>query len=809
MHNQFTPLLTEQLCRVCDPSQFDFATTEELDDLDEIIGQDRALEAIQFSMGILSQGYNLFALGPSGTGKRTTIRQYLDAQASAEPTPDDWCYVNNFEQSHKPRTLRLPPGWGTALRDDMRLLIEELWTAIPAAFNSEDYRTRRQETEEEFKEKQEETFKDIQKQAQERNIRLIRTPAGLAFVPLQEDEIISPDEFQKLPEEERLKIEGEITELQQKLQATVPQVRDWERKLRKKVKDLDRQVALFAVGTRIEALREKYSDFPKVLEHLNDVQEDVIESVDEFRQTDDSPRQFMGVPVPRSITESALLRRYRVNVLIDHSKTEGAPVIYEDHPTYNNLIGHVEHVAQMGALMTDFDLIKPGALHRANGGYLILDARELLTQPYAWDGLKRTLRAQEVKITSLGQTLSLVSTVSLDPTPIPLSVKIVLIGERFLYYLLYQRDPDFGELFKIAADFNLDLDRSNENNARYARLIATIARREGLRPLDRGAVARILSHSARITGDAQKLSLHLLSISDLLRETNHWASVNGNGIVTAQDVQRAIDAQVYRVDRVKERMQEQILRGTIFIDTEGAKVGQINGLSVISMGNFAFGRPSRITARVRAGKGKVADIEREVELGGPLHSKGVLILTSFLGARFAADRPFSLSASLVFEQSYGGVDGDSASLAELCALLSALSGVPIRQSFAMTGSVNQFGQAQPIGGVNEKIEGFFDVCKARGLTGEQSVIIPQSNVQHLMLRPDLIEAAATGQFHVYAASTVDDAIELLTGVAAGEVDEEGAYPEGTINYLVEARLGEYAEKLRDFAAPPSQEGNEL
>ncbi|MCJ7738504.1 MAG: AAA family ATPase, partial [Anaerolineae bacterium] len=733
----------------------------------------------------------------------------LDAQSSAEPTPDDWCYVNNFEQSHKPCTLRLPPGWGTALRDDMRLLIEELWTAIPAAFNSEDYRTRRQETEEEFKEKQEETFKDIQKQAQERNIRLIRTPAGLAFVPLQEDEIISPDEFQKLPEEERLRIEGEITELQQKLQATVPQVRDWERKLRKKVKDLDRQVALFAVGTRIEALREKYSDFSKVLEHLNDVQEDVIESVDEFRQTDDSPRQFMGVPVPRSITESALLRRYRVNVLIDHSKTEGAPVIYEDHPTYNNLIGHVEHVAQMGALMTDFDLIKPGALHRANGGYLILDARELLTQPYAWDGLKRTLRAHEVKITSLGQTLSLVSTVSLDPMPIPLSVKIVLIGERFLYYLLYQRDPDFGELFKIAADFNMDLDRSNENNARYARLIATIARREGLRPLDRGAVARILSHSARITGDAQKLSLHLLSISDLLRETNHWAGVNGNGIVTAQDVQRAIDAQVYRVDRVKERMQEQILRGTIFIDTEGAKVGQINGLSVISMGNFAFGRPSRITARVRAGKGKVADIEREVELGGPLHSKGVLILTSFLGARFAADRPFSLSASLVFEQSYGGVDGDSASLAELCALLSALSGVPIRQSFAMTGSVNQFGQAQPIGGVNEKIEGFFDVCKARGLTGEQSVIIPQSNVQHLMLRPDVSEAAAAGQFHIYAANTVDEAIELLTGVPAGEVDEEGAYPEGTINYLVEARLGEYAEKLRDFAALPSQEANEL
>jgi len=806
MDNRFTPLSTELLCHMCDPSQFEFETTDELEDLDDIIGQDRALEAIRFSLGIQSQGYNLFALGPSGTGKRTTIRQFLDQRARTEPPPDDWCYVNNFDQSHKPRALRLPPGRGVILRDDMKLLIGELRTAIPAAFGSEDYRTRRQEIEEEFKEKQEEAFKEIQREAQERNIRLIRTPAGLAFVPLRDDEIISPDEFQKLPEDERNRIEEEIAKLQEKLQAIVPQVREWEQKLREKVKDLDRQVALFAVGARIEALREKYSEFPKVIEYLNDIQEDVIGSVDQFRQTDESPQQFMGLQIPRSVTESALLRRYQVNVLVDHSETKGAPVIYEDHPTYNNLIGHTEYVAQMGALMTDFNLIKPGALHRANGGYLILDARELLMQPYAWEALKRTLRAQEIKITSLGQSLSLVSTVSLDPEPIPLNVKIVLIGERLLYYLLYQRDPDFGELFKTAADFNLDLDRTPENNKRYAQLIATVARREGLRPLHREAIARILSHSARMAGDAQKLSLHLLSICDLLRETNYWASVNGNGAITAEDVQRAVDAQVYRVDRVRERMQEQILRGTILIDTEGEKVGQINGLSVISMGNFTFGRPSRITARVRAGKGKVADIEREVELGGPIHSKGVLILASFLGARYAPDGPLSLSASLVFEQSYGGVDGDSASLAELCALLSALSRVPIKQSFAMTGSVNQFGQAQPIGGVNQKIEGFFDICKARGLTGEQGVIIPQPNVQHLMLRHDVVDAAAAGQFHIYAVKTIDEAIELLTGVPAGEQDEKGAFPEGTINYLVETRLTEFAEKLRNFAAPPEDEG---
>ncbi|NLE45297.1 MAG: AAA family ATPase, partial [Chloroflexi bacterium] len=752
------PVPADQLCHVCDPAQFSFQTTDELEDLDEIIGQERAIEAIQFGIGIQSQGYNLFALGPSGTGKRTTIRRFLDQRAAAEPTPDDWCYINNFEQPHRPRALRLPAGRGTVLRDDMKLLIDELRTAIPAAFGSEDYRTRRQEVEEEFKEQQEDAFKEVQRQAQERNIRLIRTPAGLAFVPIRDDEILGPDEFQKLPDEERERIEQDIADLQAQLQATVPKVREWERKAREKVKELDREVALFAVGARIEELRRKFSEFPAVVDYLNAVQEDVIDSVDEFRNTEESPQQFMGVAVPRSITESALLRRYQVNVLIDHSKSEGAPVVYEDNPTYLNLIGNIEHVAHMGALMTDFTLIKPGALHRANGGYLIIDARELLSQPYSWQGIKRALRSQEIKIESLGQALSLVTTVSLDPEPIPLDVKIVLIGERQLYYLLYQFDPDFSELFKAAADFNVDIPRTPESSHLYARLIATMARKDDLRPLDRSAVARILSHSARMAGDAEKMSIHLLTMSDLLRETDYWASINGNGAVTADDVQRAIDAQIHRADRVRERMQEEILRGTIFIDTTGAHVGQVNALSVISLGEFSFGRPSRITARVRVGKGQVADIEREVELGGPLHSKGVLILTSFLGARYAAERPFSLSASLVFEQSYGGVDGDSASLAELCALLSALANVPIRQSWAMTGSVNQFGRAQPIGGVNQKIEGFFDVCLARGLTGEQGVIIPMANVKHLMLREDVVEAARAGKFHIYAVQSVDEAM---------------------------------------------------
>jgi len=796
-------LRPEQLCRTCDGSQFDFESTAELEDLSDIIGQERAVNAVQFGIGIRREGYNLFALGPSGTGKRTTISQFLEQKASAEPVPSDWCYVNNFEQSHKPRALRLPPGQGGVLRDDMEQLIEELRTAIPAAFESEDYHTRRQEIQEEFKEQQENTFGELQELARERSIALIRTPSGLAVAPLKDGEVMSPDDFQKLPEEERKRFEEDIAEVQERLQETLPQARQWEREARERVKELNRQVAMFATGGMIDELREKYAELPAVVDYLKAVQQDVVDNFDQFRETEETPK-VMGVSVPRSVTRESLLRRYQVNVLVDHSESEGAPVVYESNPTYNNLIGRVEQIAQMGALLTDFNLIKPGALHRANGGYLILDARQLLMQTYAWEGLKRAIRSRELRIESLAQALSLISTVSLDPEPIPLDVKVVLIGDRLLYYMLYSMDPDFGELFKVEADFNEDMTRTPESNLLYARLIATMARQEELRPFDRGAVGRVIERSSRMASDAEKLSVHMLSIVDLLREADYWAEVAGNGAVTAGDVQRAIDAKIHRADRVRERVHERIQRGTILIDTTGERVGQVNGLSIVGLGDFAFGQPSRITARIRIGSGKVVDIEREVELGGPIHSKGVLILSSFLSSRYAAEYPLSLSASLVFEQSYGGVEGDSASMAELCALLSALAGLPIRQSLAMTGSVNQHGEAQPIGGVNEKIEGFFDVCKTGGLTGDQGVIVPRSNVQHLMLRHEVVEAVNAGQFHIYPMHTVDEAIELLTGIPAGERDEEGNFPEGSVNQLVEARLIELAEKQRTFSAPPKK-----
>jgi len=796
------PLRPEALYRRCDPHEFGFETTADLEDPKEIIGQARAVEALQFGIGIRREGYNLFSLGPSGTGKYTAVRESLKQKAATEPVPSDWCYVNNFEDPQQPRTLQLSPGKGLALRQDMDKLVEELRSAIPAAFESEDYRTRKQVVEEEVKEHHEKAFQELRREAQEKGIALVRTPAGLVFAPMQKGEVISPEDFQKLPEAERQRVETEVMALQQRLQVTMRQAPQWERQSREKTKALNHEVAIFAVGHLIEELRKQYAAFPPVVEHLNAMQQDVIDNVEMFLNPPEaSLAAMMGVPPPHLPKGSAFFRRYQVNLLVDHSASQGAPVIYEDNPTYQNLIGHVDYLAQMGALSTDFGLIRAGALHQANDGYLMLDALRVLSNPYAWEGLKRALRSGKIRIEPLGQALGLLSTVSLEPEPIPLNVKVVLLGERLLYYLLSQYDSELSELFKVEVDFEDEADRNLENNLLYARLIGSLARQEKLLPFDRSAVARLIEHSARITGDAEKLSTHTRTLCDLLREADYWAREAGHSLVAASDVERAVEAQIRRAGRVRERLREQVLRGVILIDTGGAAPGQVNGLSVLQVGQFAFGHPSRITARVRLGRGEVVDIEREVELSGPIHSKGVLILAGFLGARYAADRPLSLSASLVFEQSYSGVEGDSASSAELYALLSALAEAPIKQSLAVTGSVNQRGEVQAVGGVNEKVEGFFDLCKARGLTGEQGVLIPASNVQHLMLRQEVVEAVEAGKFHVYPIEAIDQGIEILTGVEAGDRDAASSFPEGSINYRVERRLIELAEKRRAESQP--------
>jgi len=798
------PLAPDLLYHRFDPAQLPFETTAALEDGLEIIGQQRAIESIRFGIGIDHQGYNLFALGPNGVGRRTTVGRFLHQRAAAEPTPDDWCYVYNFEQPHKPHALRLPPGKANTFREDMKKLAGELGSVLPAAFSGEEYQLQKRALEEELRGIQTEALEKLREEAKEHNIALIQTPGGFAFAPLKEDgEVITPDEFMRLDQESQKKIETEVGQLQESLQRIMEQMPNLHREMQSRLRELNERVVEFTIAPLLDELRMKYNELDAITGHIDDIRKDIIQNFNAFMQDDESAsRQLIGAALGIASTERTVsLSRYEVNVIVDNSQTEGAPVVFLDQPRYQNLVGRVEHVAQMGALVTDFTLIKPGALHEANGGYLLIDALKLLSEPFAWDALKQALRKEEISIESMGQVYSMISTVSLEPDPIPLDVKVVLIGERLLYYLLSNNDPEFNELFKVSADFEEEMERNADNALAYARVIAEVARTEALRPFQRDAVARVIEHGSRVAEDAHKLSTHMQSVTDVLREADYWAGEAGRDTVTREDVQTALDTQIYRSGRVQERIQESILRERVLIDTSGEVMGQVNGLSVYTMGSHAFGRPSRITARVRMGGGEVVDIEREVDMGGPIHSKGVLILSGFLGERYAAEKPLSLSATLVFEQSYGGIEGDSASSAELYALLSALSRLPIKQSYAVTGSVNQRGQIQAIGGVNEKIEGFFDICRARGLTGEQGVLIPAANVANLMLREDVIAAAADGRFHIIPVSTVDEGLSILTGVPAGEPDETGQYPPESVNGRILARLTEFAEKKRAFNEP--------
>lgn len=803
MHNRMEEwkVAAGELFTPCDLDAIDFQTTDDLKALKEVLGQERASEAMRFGFDIPQKGFNLFAMGPTGAGKFSAVREFLKQKAAGEEVPPDWCYVNNFEESHRPLYLKFPAGRARAFHREMELCLEELRAAIPASFDSEEYRRRRQEIEEELGKKQEESLSSIRARAKKQDIALIRTPSGLAFAPIKEDEVLAPHEYNSLPEEKRKKIEETIHGFQAELGKTLHQRPKWIREAQAKIKDLSREMIEATVTGLLEELKSKFADLPEVLRYLEAVQDDLIDHAEQFHQAKDGePLAMLGIPIQQQQQDHGemIFRRYKVNVLVDHSDAKGAPVVYEDNPTFQNLVGRVEHVAQMGALMTDFTLIKPGALHRANGGYLILDGLKVLMQPYAWDGLKRCLRASEVRTETLGQMLSLIATVSLEPAPIPLNIKVVLLGERPLYYLLYRFDSDFADFFKVAVDFEEEIDRTVETNRLYARWVAALIQEEKLQPFDKPAVARVVEQASRISGDAEKISVQMRSVSDLLREADYWARRSQRKTVTTTDVQRAIDAQIFRSDRARGRLREEIQRGRLLIETEGERTGQINGLSILQLGDFMFGNPSRITARVRMGPPRVVDIEREVKLGGAIHSKGVLILSGFLAGRYLPEQPLSMLASLVFEQNYGGVEGDSASSAELYALLSALSETPIRQWIGVTGSVNQHGEIQAIGGVNEKIEGFFDVCNHRGLTGRQGVLIPLSNKKQLMLRTDVRKATAEGHFHIYAVTTIDQGIEVLTGLPAGERDETGAFPEGSINEKVESRLKVFAERAKAF-----------
>ncbi len=786
-------LSPEQLRRTFDPQALGIETTEHIEPLEGIIGQRRAVSALQFGLGIQELGFNIYVAGPPGIGKMTAVRSFLEELARQKETPPDWCYVNNFEDPYQPKALRLPPGWGTRFAQDIKNLIEHVRRELPKVFESEEYSARRDEIVKAINQQREAIINRVQEKAAQAGFLLQAAPFGILIVPVLGGRPLSDAEFQSLPQAAREDIQRRRDALQEDLKIAMKEIRALEKLAQERLTELDRQVTLYMVGGLIDDLREKYRELPEVLEYLDALQKDILENIELFKEEQKSQGELP--PWAKELP----FRKYSVNVLVDNSKQQGAPVVVELNPVYHNLFGRIEKETQFGALYTDFTMIKAGSLHRANGGYLVLPIEDVLRSLLSWDGLKRALRSREIFIEELGERLGFIATKSLRPQPIPLDVKVVLVGHPIFYYLLHAYDEEFPELFKVKADFDTRMDASPENIRDFLKFLCTFCQKERLKHLDNTAVAKLLEYAARLAEDQQKLSTHFGAIADIIREANYWALQEGSLHIRARHVQKALDEKVYRSNLIQERIQEMIARGTLLIDTEGRAVGQVNGLSVISLGNYTFGKPSRITASVGAGREGIVDIEREVELGGPIHSKGVLILSGYLAQKYAQDKPLTLTAKLVFEQSYEGVEGDSASSAELYALLSALSGLPIKQGIAVTGSVNQHGEVQAIGGVNEKIEGFFDVCKIKGLTGEQGVLIPKSNVQNLMLREDIVEAVRAKKFHIWAVSTIDEGIEILTGVSAGERGRDGKFPEGTVNYLVDQRLREFAECLKEIS----------
>lgn len=784
------PLSPDLVFTPCRPADLNFASTADLPDMNVAQMHPRAVEAVHLGLDIRHKGYNLFVLGEAGSGRHAIVQQLLDSERKQGEPPADWCYVNNFAAASRPQLLRLPCGRGARLRDDMQRFVGELAPALAAAFASDSYRSRIEALQEEEKQREEMAVRRLGDDAVKAGIVLLRTPQGFSFVPLKAgEETYSQEEFAQLPEARQEELGRSVEEFRERLQKLVNEFPRWRREVQDKIKEASREALRLAVGHLIEDLKPAYADLPAVTGFIDAAMADIIESGESLHEggkdDEDSEVSFY--------TGSISVQRYLVNLLVENSPEAGRPVVYEDHPTLPNLLGRVEHMVHMGTLVSNFTLIKAGALHRANGGFLVLDAVKVLSQPYAWEGLKRVLKSGELRIESLSDLIGLSSTLQLEPEPAPLDLKVVLIGERTIYYLLSELDPEFAELFKINADMASEVVRNPENTAQYAGLIASLARREGLRPLAADAVASLIEHSARLASDAERLSTQTQPLNDLMREAEHFAAKAAAPLIGREHIEAALAAHRRRHEHLRQHYLDDTLRGQWLLATSGVHVGQINGLAVVPLGAATFAHPVRITATVRMGEGEVIDIEREVDLGGPIHSKGVLILSAFLAARFGWSMPLSLRASLVFEQSYGGIDGDSASLAELAALLSALSDLPIRQSLAVTGSVNQFGIVQAVGGINEKIEGFFDVCQARGLTGEQGVLIPAANVCHLMLRQDVVAAIKANQFRIWAVTTIDEAMELLTGVPAGEPDAEGEIPEGTVNFQVALQLSELAE----------------
>jgi len=789
----------EQLRWICDPNTLPFRTTAELKADEVIIGQDRAVRALDLGLTIEQPGYNIYIAGPVGTGRTTYATKKVQGVAATRPVPPDWCYLYNFPQPDQPIAVSLSPGQGAQFRKDTERLIEDLKDSIRKLFASEQFESRRTQTLQSFETRINEFWQELEQQARGLGFLVQRTPAGIATVPIgPSGEPITPDVFATMSDAQREDIQRRGRELQEGVSETLRKVRALEREARDAVRDLEQQAVRSTASDPIARMKERYGGNLKIVEWLDQLLADIVERRDDFKEAEEPAPPF---PFPM-LARRPDRRRYEVNLVVDNGQLRGAPAVEEPNPTYYNLLGKVEYRGEFGTLVTDFTMIKVGALQHANGGFLILQVKDLLMNPFTWEGLKRALKSGEARIENIGEQLGVVPTATLRPEPIPLNLKVILIGTPMIFQLLYTLDDDFRKLFKMKADFDIEVDRTDETMAGYASAVAAICTKYHLRAFDRGAVARILEHAARLAERQDRLSTRFNEVVEIVFEADAWAHRAGRDVVTGADVATAIQEKIYRSNRVEEKLRELIARGQLLMDVSGTKPGQVNGLSVLALGDYAFGHPSRITARTYVGSRGVVNIERETDLSGRVHSKGVAILAAYMGGRYAQERPLSLNASLTFEQTYSEVDGDSASSTELYALVSELAGVPIDQGIAVTGSVNQKGEVQPIGGVNEKIEGFYQVCKVIGLTGSQGVMIPAQNLPNLMLREDVIEAVRQNKFHIWAVRSIDEGIEVLTGLPAGAADGDGVYPEGSVNALASRRLAHLGERLRRFMPLP-------
>ena len=796
--NELSP---DKLRRLCAPEAANCKTSEELGPVEGIIGQDRALKALKFGIDMKGKGFNIYVGGLPGTGKRPATRNYLETIAASRPVPPDWCYVYNFDDSYEPKALSLPAGRGRVLQKDMKKLVDQVKRAVPAALQSTEFVTRTGAIRKRAEGQRDKILSELNTLAQKYSYGVRMTQLGISIIPVYNGKPVAEDEFQSLAATVKKKFEENRDTVRGALDKAGKQIIELDAKTLEELRKLRDDSLHYAIGGLINVLTATYQELPEVARYLTEVRDDILENPELFIGETDQPSQGdqeSSDPVPSAAVKTSAFRRYEVNVIVDNAGLKGVPVIVEDNPTFGNLFGKIEKESRFGALMTDFTLIKGGSMQKANGGYIILGVNDVLSNAFVYDGLKRTLQNETISIEETAERLGATSIKSLTPQPIPMNMKVILAGDPGTYQVLYQADPDFKFLFKVKADFD-DLIEWNDKTIKiYGNFVHTLCETEGLNHLEASAIAKVVEYGSRLAEDQNKLSTRFPELADIVREASFYASQDNSKYIKDTHVSKALDEKVYRSDLVDQRFKEMIQRGIILIDTSGAKAGQVNGLSVISLGDFEFGQPSRITASIGMGRGGVIDIERESKLGGQIHTKGVLIISGYLANKYAHDKPLTLSCRLVFEQSYGGVDGDSASSTELYAILSALADLPIKQNFAVTGSVNQKGEVQAIGGANEKIEGFYAVCKARGLKGDEGILVPRSNIQHLMLNEEVVVAVKQGKFHIYPIESIDEGIELLTGVKAGERKSDGSYELGSVHYRVDKRLTDMAKGLTQF-----------